>query len=89
MCNSDSILIYQLTNCTLYFFPLLTDGKRKYVFSKGEGSDEPYDHGKDTEEFFKVSRDFCEAMRLDHSITTAYEVKLITKVHDDFFIKFK
>ena len=43
-------------------------------------SKEPYDHGKDTEQFFKVAKNFYEAMRLDTNISVAYEVKTVTKV---------
>ena len=46
---------------------------------------EPYDHGKDTEEFFKASKNFYEAMRDDPNITMAYAVKMVTKVRTHSF----
>ena len=54
--------------------------KKQFYLSRGDGQDEPYDHGKDTEDFYKVSKLFCEAMRLDHNMATSYQVKMVQKV---------
>ena len=55
---------------------------RQFLVSQGaNGIDgEPYDHGKDTEEFFKVTKDFYAAMKADTTVVITYEVKMVSKV---------
>ena len=42
---------------------------------------EPYDHGKDTEEFYNLTKDFKEGMKKDQAVVNEYDVKMINKVH--------
>ena len=42
---------------------------------------EPYDHGKDTEEFYNLTKDFKEGMKKDQTVVNEYDVKMINKVH--------
>ena len=42
---------------------------------------EPYDHGRDTEEFYNLTKDFKEGMKKDHTVINEYDVKMINKVH--------
>lgn len=60
----------------------LADHGHRFLISQGaSGVDgEPYDHGKDTEDFFKVTKDFYEAMKVDTTIVITYEVIMVTKV---------
>ena len=41
---------------------------------------EPYDHGKDTEVFYNLTKDFKEGMKKDQSVVNDYDVKMINKV---------
>ena len=42
---------------------------------------EPYDHGKDTEEFYNATKDFKEGMNKDQTVINNYGVKMINKVY--------
>lgn len=44
------------------------------------GVNEPYDHGKDTADFYNVTKDFREAMKKDVTVVNQYEVKMVNKV---------
>jgi hypothetical protein len=51
------------------------------VSSRKTGDDdEPYDHGKDTEEFFQTTKEFYEAIKIDSTIITTYEITGVSKV---------
>ena len=43
-------------------------------------TNEPYDHGKDTAEFYNATKDFKEGMKKDQTVIHNYGVKIITKV---------
>jgi hypothetical protein len=41
---------------------------------------EPYDHMKDTQDFYRVTEEFKSTMRKDKSVQGNYEVKLVIRV---------
>ena len=61
-------------------YPCLTGESHRYLVSRGQSRNgEPYDHGKDAEEFYKVTREFYESMKQDVSVVISYEVKMVSK----------
>ena len=54
--------------------------ERSFMVSN-KGTDEPYDHGKDMEEFFNITCDFKDSMTKDTSTNARYEVSMINKVN--------
>jgi len=54
-------------------------GEPNYLLNQGS-ADEPYDHGKDTQEFYKVTHDFDEALKVDNLQTSQYQVQMVSKV---------
>ena len=40
-----------------------------------------YDHSRDTQDFFRVSQVFLEAMKIDRCSIGTYEVKSVSKVN--------
>lgn len=54
----------------------------QYFVSKGknQADDEPYDHGKDTEDFFRTTKEFYAAMKADSSVVLDYEITGVAKV---------
>ncbi|KAK2144981.1 hypothetical protein LSH36_713g01000 [Paralvinella palmiformis] len=53
-------------------------GEPNYLLNQGS-ADEPYDHGKDTQEFYKVTHDFDEALKVDNLQTSQYQVQMVSK----------
>ncbi|CAH1776038.1 unnamed protein product, partial [Owenia fusiformis] len=49
----------------------------QYMLSKHEPV--PYDHGKDMEEFFKMTQEFQDKMKLDTTMTATYESNMVNK----------
>ncbi len=48
--------------------------------TKAARPSETYDHAKDTEQFYNVTREFLDGMKRDSSIVGSYDVKMVNKV---------
>lgn len=47
----------------------------------GNSNNQPYCHGKDSQDFYTATKDFYDAFKKDPNVINNYEIKMVTKVN--------